>query len=164
MGNFEKAEEFISRGIASLNECEIFPSMMNLFAVSRARGRVLNGDQNVNMNELIECQKRNRFRAFDGLIMRHIGEILHNIEGDHSAEAEKWLVESIRADEENQMKWFLAGDHVALAELLGRKGDETGALENLQIAIDTFSECGADGWVRRTQLLLAARPKAQSTV
>ena len=158
MGDYQKASRFVEKGIISLNDCKIFPSMMNLFEITRARVRAVNGDHNVSLNELFECQKRNRFRTFDGLMKRHIGEIVHNIGGDHSAEAEKWLVKSIRTDEKNQMRWFLAGDHVALADLLGQKGDETGAEKNLRIAIDIFDQCGATGWVRHTERRLDDRP------
>ena len=152
--DYKKAECFYDKGIVSLNDCKIFPSMINLFEVSRARGRVLSGEHSVNMSELIECQKRNRFKAFDGLIMRNIGEILQNIGVEHLADAEMWLKESIRTDEKNNMTWFLAGDHVALADLMRRKGDDRGARESLQIALDTFKGCGADGWAKRTEQLL----------
>ena len=41
------------------------------------------------------------------------------------------------------------------SELLKRKGDVPGAREKLNTAIETFKDCGADGWVKRYQEELA---------
>jgi hypothetical protein len=40
---------------------------------------------------------------------------------------------------------------VLYAELLRRKGDQSGAKQNLSKAINIFQECGADGWVKKTE-------------
>jgi class 3 adenylate cyclase/tetratricopeptide (TPR) repeat protein len=163
IGEYGKAEKYHEKGISSLKDCKIFPSMINVFEVSRARGRVLNGDLDVNLLELIECQKRNRFKAFDGLIMRYLGEIFLNMGTEHIVEAETWLRRSIDTDEHNKMKWFLAGDHVALADLFEQNGDEREAQETLRTAIGIFKECGADGWVSRTERRVAMAPTEHDT-
>ena len=49
------------------------------------------------------------------------------------------------------MMWYLARDFTVYAELLKRKGEKPKAKENLIKAIEIFKECGADGWVKKTE-------------
>jgi hypothetical protein len=51
--------------------------------------------------------------------------------------------------------WQLAKDHALYADWFKKKGDIQGAKEQLTKAIDLFRECGADGWVTRTEKTLA---------
>ena len=53
------------------------------------------------------------------------------------------------------MRWNLANDHAFYADWFKKKGDIQGAKEQLTKAIDLFRECGADGWVTRTEKTLA---------
>jgi len=41
----------------------------------------------------------------------------------------------------------LGQDYSLYAELFKRKNDQSKTKENLNKAIETFKECGADGWV-----------------
>jgi hypothetical protein len=95
--------------------------------------------------------------------MRYLGEIFLNMGTEHIVEAETWLRRSIDTDEHNKMKWFLAGDHVALADLFEHNGDEREAQETLRTAIGIFKECGADGWVSRTERRVAMAPTEHDT-
>jgi tetratricopeptide (TPR) repeat protein len=87
---------------------------------------------------------------------RYIGEILLNIDEKHMSEAEDWIKKAIEADSKNGMMFHLAKDYAAYAELFKRKGETPKAKKNLSKAIEIFKECGADGWVKRTQEALAA--------
>jgi len=49
----------------------------------------------------------------------------------------------------------LAQDHACYTEWFKIKGDIKGAKEQLTKAIEIFRECGADGWVKRTENELA---------
>jgi hypothetical protein len=53
------------------------------------------------------------------------------------------------------MKWNLARDYELYADFFKKKGDIPKASEQLTKAIDIFRECGADGWVTRTEKALA---------
>ena len=53
------------------------------------------------------------------------------------------------------MKLQLATDHAFYADWFKKKGDIQRAKEQLTKAIDLFRECGADGWVTRTEKALA---------
>jgi len=44
----------------------------------------------------------------------------------------------------------LTREHAHYADWFKKKGDRTGAEEQLTKAIDLFKECRADGWVTRT--------------
>jgi hypothetical protein len=54
------------------------------------------------------------------------------------------------------MMWYLFQYYAFYAEYLKRKGDLLKAKENLNIAIEIFNECGADGWVERYEKELAS--------
>jgi hypothetical protein len=57
--------------------------------------------------------------------------------------------------EKNGMRWNLAADYLLYGECFLRKGDRSHARENLNKAIQIFQECGARGWVKRTEEKLA---------
>jgi len=84
-----------------------------------------------------------------------IGDILLNMDDDHLSDAKVWIQKAIDADSRNGMRWYLANDHVLYADWFKKKGDIYGAKEQLTKAIDAFRECGADGWVTRTEKTLA---------
>ncbi len=79
-----------------------------------------------------------------------------NIDDQSVANAEGWIQKAIEADKRNKAKWFLARDYALYAEMFMRKGDQSRAKENLANAIDIFKECGADGWVEKSEKELAA--------
>jgi hypothetical protein len=68
---------------------------------------------------------------------------------ERTDEAEKWIIQAIKADSKNGMSWHLGQDHAIYAKLCNRKGDLSKAQENLLKAIEIFKECGADGWVEK---------------
>ena len=53
------------------------------------------------------------------------------------------------------MRWGLAMDHAVYGEFFGRTGEAARAREHLGKAVELFRECGADGWVTRTEEKLA---------
>jgi hypothetical protein len=71
-------------------------------------------------------------------------------------EAEEWIKRAIQTHKQAEMMWHLARDYTLYADLLKRKGDNSKAKESLIKAIETFKECGADGWVTRTEKELAS--------
>lgn len=53
------------------------------------------------------------------------------------------------------MMWNIARDYALYADLFKRKGDLPKRKENLNKAIKTFKDCGADGWVTKYEKELA---------
>jgi tetratricopeptide (TPR) repeat protein len=90
-----------------------------------------------------------------GWTARNIGDVLLHIDDDHLSDAEAWFQRAIETDTRNMMRWALAHDYASYADWFRKKGDIQGAKEQLDKAIDIFRECGADGWVTRTEKVLA---------
>jgi len=74
---------------------------------------------------------------------------------DHISDAELWFQKAIETDTRNGLRWHLATDHASYADWFKKNGDIPKAKEQLTKAIDLFRECGADGWVTRTEKTLA---------
>jgi hypothetical protein len=60
------------------------------------------------------------------------------------------------ADENNGTMWSLACDYAFCADLYRRKGDNQKARENLNRAVEIFTECGAEGWQKKAEQEMAA--------
>ena len=74
-----------------------------------------------------------------------------SMDDQHMAEAETWIKRAMDFNTKHNTKWELAHDHALYANWFKKKGDIQGAKEQLTKAIDLFRECGADGWVSRTE-------------
>jgi tetratricopeptide (TPR) repeat protein len=77
--------------------------------------------------------------------------MLSHLDGQYLLEAESWINQAIEADIRNRTSWSLAMDYLSYADLLTKKGDRQKAVENLGKAIETFKECGSDGWVEKAE-------------
>jgi tetratricopeptide (TPR) repeat protein len=74
----------------------------------------------------------------------------------HLSDAEDWARKAFEADENHGTRWSLACDYVFYADLCKRKGNPKKAKENLNKAIEIFTECGADGWQNKAEEEMAA--------
>ncbi len=156
LGKYEKAKDYYQRGFSILEPGKMLPSFMKLFEVAVTRVKVLGGDRDVDLSELFQYYKGNKFKVFQGWMARYIGEILLNTGEEHISDAEDWIKGAIDIDQRNGTRWFLASNYALYAELFKRKGMLSKAKEKLKEAIDIFEECGADGWVKREERELAA--------
>jgi tetratricopeptide (TPR) repeat protein len=95
-------------------------------------------------------------KLYDGMMARYISEILFRIDDQQASRAEDWIKKAIETDKRNGTIWSLGRDYAHYAELLKRKGDHSKAKENLGKAIETFKECGSDGWVDNLQKEMAS--------
>jgi len=68
----------------------------------------------------------------------------------------QWIKKAIQTHRQDGMMWYLARDYALYADLLKRKDDPLGVRESLTRALEMFKECGADGWVNKTEKELAA--------
>ncbi len=105
---------------------------------------------------MIAAHENNRLAICESWGSWCIGEIFLNIDDQHMAEAEAWIKRAIEANTKYHTTWELAHDHTLYADWFRKKGDIQGAKEHLTRSIDLFRECGADGWVTRTEKVLAA--------
>ena len=130
--------------------------MIRVGKVGFARAKVLNKEKDVDLETLYSHARNTKVKLFQGEVHRYIGEILLNIDDRHMSEAEQWIQKAIEADQGNGMNFHLGKDYALYADLFKRKGDRLKAQENLGKAIEIFKECGADGWVTRTERELAS--------
>ena len=158
MEDYEKAEEYHKKCILINEDTRFTPSWLNVHKLFATRAKILNHQSVVDLHELnslITAHENNRLAVCESFGARCIGEIYLHIDDDHMAEAETWIKRAIEANTGYGTKWNLARDHALYSNWFKKKGDIPEAKEQLNKAIDLFRECGADGWVTRTEKALA---------
>jgi tetratricopeptide (TPR) repeat protein len=114
-----------------------------------ARTKVMKNEKDVELESLYAHSRNNKVKNAEGWISRYIGEILLNIDNQHTSEAEHWIKKAIEEDKRNGMMFYLGRDYALYADFFKRDGDRLKARENLGRAIEILKECGADGWVEK---------------
>ncbi len=156
LGQYHKAEGHYKKAVSFIEQNRILPSLMNFNKTGTARAKVMNNKKDIELEPLYSYVEYNNVKLYDGWIQRYIGEILLNLDDQHMNEAEDWIEKAIEADERNGMQWHLGQDYALYAEMFKRKSNRLKAKENLNKAIEILKECGADGWVEKTEKDLAA--------
>ncbi|MBM4446792.1 MAG: tetratricopeptide repeat protein, partial [Chloroflexi bacterium] len=154
-GEYAKCQELYRRAISLAESLRLAPSWLIYRRVALARAKVLNNEKDVDLESLYVQADINYTKYWDGIISKHIAEILLNIDDKHMSEAEDWVRKAIETDSNNGTMWELGRAHALYAELLKRKGDLPGAKDKLSKAIEIYGECGADGWLKKAQEDLA---------
>jgi len=153
--NFPKSKEYFEKGSQRWDDLRLMPSAANLAKIGLARSKVMGNEKDIKLETLFAYSTRNRIMALEGYYKKWISELLSQLDGDYLLEAESWINQAIKADSRNGTNFNLARDYLSYADLLRRKGDRLKARENLGKAIETFKECGADGWVEKAERKLA---------
>jgi len=148
-GEFRKEQEYYHNALSYEKFGVLGPSWFNLLRLIIASAQALNNEKGIDLNSLYSYVSQSKIKRLEGPYKRCLSEILLNIDDDHLPEAEDWIKKAIESDQRNGMKWNLAMDYGAYAEIYQRKGDTAKARENLSKAIEILKECGADGWVER---------------
>jgi tetratricopeptide (TPR) repeat protein len=156
MGDFPRSKEHLEKGIQIYEDIRLWPSGLCVGKVCFARAKVLNKEKDVNLETLYGHARNTKVKFFQGQVHRYIGEILLNIDDQHMSEAEQWIQKAIETDQGNGTNFYLGKDYALYADFFNRKGDRIKAQENLGKATEIFKECGADGWVTRTEQKLAS--------
>jgi len=154
MKEYEKAEIYYKKCILISEGTRILPSWLNVHKLLLAKAKILNHDSDLDLNDLnrqIESYEKNKLAVCESFGSRCIAEIYLNIDDHHMTEAEAWLKRAIEFNIKHDTKWELARNHVLYAEWFKKKGDRSKAREQLERAIGLFKECGADGWVEKTE-------------
>jgi tetratricopeptide (TPR) repeat protein len=154
MGNYDKAKKYHQQCIIILEDARTLPSWLHCHKLWVKNNRILNGEPDINihtLDKLIKTHEKNRYAMTKFMGWHCIGEIFLHIDGHHMSEAEEWIRRSIEFDAKYDIPWNLGKDYALYADWFKKMGDIQGAKEQLTKAIDLFKECGADGWVTRTQ-------------
>ncbi|MBW1797677.1 MAG: hypothetical protein JRJ21_04575, partial [Deltaproteobacteria bacterium] len=155
-GAYGKAQDYYIHGIRTLERTKTAPSWDNAVKTDLARARARTREPDADLHGLFEYFENNKFKVFEGIMARNIGDILLQVDDEHMADAEVWIRKAIEADTKNGTRWYLATDHALYADWFKKNGDLSSAKEQLNRAIEIFKECGADGWVARYDKELAA--------
>ena len=153
---YDDAVHCYKKIISTMENASFMPSIIKLYQTCLVRAKVLRHDQDIELTELFACYQNNKLTFCEGWMARTIGDILLHMDDDHLSDAEAWFQKAIEADTRNGLRWHLATDHVLYADWFKKKDNIQGAKEQLTKAIDIFKECGADGWVTRTENTLAS--------
>jgi tetratricopeptide (TPR) repeat protein len=154
-GAYVKAQEYYNKALTIAGGAKFLPSLIKVNKICLANARIHNQDKDINLGDVFEYSKNIKLKVCEGIMARNIGDILLHVDDDNLTDAEVWFQKAIEADSRNGMRWQLAYDHALYADWFKKKGDIQGAKEQLTKAIDLFRECGADGWVTRTEKTLA---------
>ncbi len=150
-GAYGKAQDYYIKAIQSFERPGIFPSAANALKIYLARARARTRGLHVDLSELIKISKNNKLKYLEGMIARNIGDILLHGDDRHMEDAEKWIRKAVETDGKNGTRWYLATDHALYADWFKKKGNLSGAREQLSRAIKIFRECGAPGWADRAE-------------
>ncbi|MGD8657768.1 MAG: adenylate/guanylate cyclase domain-containing protein [Desulfobacterales bacterium] len=156
MGNYKKALDTYSRGISILEPVQLFPFWINLWKIAIARLNVLSNKTDINLSKVFECYENIKVKIAQGWAARYVAEILLNLDNHHLSEAEDWAQKALETDKSNGTMWSLGCDYTFYAELHKYKGHPEKARENLNRAIEIFSQCGAEGWQNKAEKEMAA--------
>jgi len=154
-GEYQKSKEHYAKAIRMMEHNRLLPSYANTTRIALARTMVMNNEKDINLELLYSYAPKNKIKLLDGRMRRYIGEILLNIDNQHISDTESWVKKAIEADKRNGVMFELGKDYALYAELFKRKGDKSKAKENLRKAIETYKECGADGWMKKAEKELA---------
>jgi len=156
IGEYQNSKDHYARAVWLVRHGRVAPSWMTLYKTGVARAKVMMNEKDIDLESLYAYVYENKQKAFELFKLRHIGEILLNIDDQHLSDAEDWIKRAIETAKRDGMMWYLGRDYTLYAELFKRKGDLLKARENLGKAIEIFKECGADGWVEKAEKELAA--------
>jgi tetratricopeptide (TPR) repeat protein len=154
-GEYRKAANYYLEAIHLLKSTKVYPGWLNMNQIALARANAKIDEKSINMSFLSTYAAENQLKMLDGKINRYISEIYLQYDTEQTDEAEKWIIQAIKADSKNGLNWHLGKDHAIYAKLCNRKDDLSKSQENLVTAIDIFKECGADGWVEKYEKELA---------
>ena len=156
IGEYQKSKLHFAKTISFITQCRLGPSWLNLAKLGLAMAGMMADKEKMNLKSIYEREAICKVKYIKGTMQHYIAEILLKIDDQHLPEAEDWFRKAIETNKSNDMRWHLARSYTGYADLLIRKGGQSKARENLGRAIDIFKECGADGWVEKTEQELAA--------
>ena len=158
MEDYDKAKKYHQQCVSIIEDARFIPSWLNCHKLLVIYNEILKGEPDLDINsigELISAHEKCKIAMCESFESRYIGEIFLNIDNEHMSEAEAWIKRSIDFDVKHAIPWYLGKDYTLYADWFKKKGDMQGAKEQLTKAIDFFRECDADGWVTRTEKVLA---------
>jgi class 3 adenylate cyclase/tetratricopeptide (TPR) repeat protein len=151
LGQYQKARDHYNKAALLFEKSGFIPSLKNLAKIGTIRAEIMINEKDVDLESIYSWAFENKYKMLQGWTERYIAEILLNLDDTYISEAENWILRAIKTDKTNGMNWHLGQDYLLYGELSKRKGDRTEARARFNQAIETFRECGADGWIKKTE-------------
>ena len=156
MEKYNESQKHFETAISLYRNADLCPSLANYCIIALALSKLMGNEKDINLDEIFNYCEDIKTKWCEGWVFHCIGEILLNIDAQHTSEAEDWIKRSIETNKKSGMMWNLARDCALYAKLFKRKNDLSKAKENLNQAIEIFKECGADRWVDKYEKELAS--------
>jgi len=151
LGRYEKSIEAYHKAFSFLEKKRFGPSWLALIKVAITRARVLNGDSDISLPEVLKHFGQNKHKGFSGWIAQYIGEILSHLDEDLLPQAREWTDRAMEINRQNGMQLLLGRDHLLSARIWSRMGNPARAREDLLLAVEIFQQCGADGYLKKAR-------------
>jgi class 3 adenylate cyclase/tetratricopeptide (TPR) repeat protein len=148
-GKYQKAIDQHKKAILIIKDSGTHSSLVNLMKLSLAKSKVMNNEKIIDLDQLRNLVAENKANFFKGIMHKLIGEILLNMDDQHTSDARDWIEKAIEADRKHGTMLHLGWDYALYAEVFKRKQNQLKAKEMLGRAIEILKECGADGWVEK---------------
>ncbi len=155
LGRYEKSIEAYHKAFSFLEKKRFGPSWLTLIKVAINRARVLKGDSDISLPEVVNSFGQNKHKGFAGWIAQYIGEILFHLDESLLAQAREWTDRALEINRQNGMQLLLGRDHLLSARIWNRVGEPARAREDVIRAMETFQECGAEGYLKKASQELA---------
>jgi class 3 adenylate cyclase/tetratricopeptide (TPR) repeat protein len=145
---YQKSKVHYVKGITICKDESYMPSILRCSEIDLIKSKVMNNDLDIDFDSLYQIANKIKLNTVKGKASSSISVILLSTD-NHISEAEKWITKAIETNKKYGMRLYLAINYALYAELFIRKGDQLKAKENLNLAIEIFQECDADGWVKK---------------
>ncbi len=151
-----RAREHYLKAVEIGDRIHFLPSWVNFNKLGLAVSRAALGEKDLDLESLRLYRENNKIKLFQGILARHIADILMRLDERYLPEANKWIGDAVKADKRNGMMFHLAKDYEFAGQLFERMGDREKARETLSKATKIYGECGARGRVEKVEKQLAA--------
>jgi tetratricopeptide (TPR) repeat protein len=155
IGKYQISKAHYSKAISIGELAGTAPSEIKFCKTAIANAKVMNTERDIDLELLYGYATENKLKLYEGWMLRNIAEILLNLDGQHLDDAAGWIEKANEADKRNGLIWHLGKDYALFAELLKQRGDQPKAKKMLNMAINIFKECGADGWAEKYEKAMA---------
>jgi class 3 adenylate cyclase/tetratricopeptide (TPR) repeat protein len=146
---YDKSIEAYQKAFSFLEKRRFGPSWLTLAKVAITRARVVRGDSEISLNEVLKFSGQNKNRGFAGWIAQYTAETLFHLGDSLTCQAQSWAEKAIELDRQNGTRLLLGRDYLLSARIWNRTGNPGKAREDLIQAIEIFQQCGAAGYLKR---------------
>ena len=151
LDQYHSSRDHFAEAVSLLEREKSIPSFLRSCRTGFAMATANCGEKDIDLDALYDHIRDNKLKVYQGWTLRFLSEVLLKIEDSHLTKAEELIEKAVEWHEANNMRWWLGRTYLISAKLFKRKGNLQKARQELSKAIEVFKECGADGWVTKTE-------------